>query len=114
MSDRRLLAACLALLALPTLAVAQNLPDPTQRTSIRRATTATAPAPTRWVLQSTLVAEDRRVTVINGRTVAVGGTVDGARVTDIQPYAVRLRTTDGPLEITMTGADPKRATGGGR
>lgn len=112
MSDNRFVLLCLALFALPTLASAQALPDPTQRTSMHRATSA-APAPTRWVLQSTLVAEDRRVAVINGRTVAVGGTVDGARVTDIQPYVVRLRTADGTLEITMTGADPKRATGGG-
>lgn len=109
----RVLCAAILLLAVPTFVQAQALADPTKRTSVRRASTS-VPAPTRWTLQSTLVAADRRVAVIDGQTVGVGDTVRGARVLQITPYAVRLQTADGTIELTMTtGDDPKRAAHGG-
>lgn len=43
------------------------------------------------VLQSTFVAPDRKRAVIDGRSVGVGDTVNGARVVDIRPYEVVLR-----------------------
>lgn len=43
---------------------------------------ASPPAP-RWHLSSTLVAGERRVAVINGRSVALGATIAGARVVAI-------------------------------
>ena len=110
--ERRLCAA-IFIAALPTIVAAQALPDPTERTSMMRAATASS-SPTRWTLQSTLIAADRRVAVINGETVTVGSTINGARVLEINPYGVRLRTAGGAIELTLTGADPKRASGGGR
>lgn len=119
MSDRRLLVAkgwsgplAAICLVLAPPATAQPLPDPTERTSIARPAVATR-VPVPWVLQSTLIAEDRRIAVINGRTVTVGDEVEGARITRIEPYAVRLRTTSGIVELTLTDGDPKRAAGGG-
>ena len=108
----RSLCAAILIAASPAFAVAQPLPDPTLRTSMVRAATATS-APSRWTLQSTLIAADRRVAVINGETVTVGSTINGARVLEINPYGVRLRTAGGAIELTLTGADPKRAAGGG-
>lgn len=62
--------------------------DPTQPTPLDRpAATATpgaagtsGPARSQWTLTSTLVAGDRRVAVINGRSVALGARIDGARL----------------------------------
>lgn len=62
--------------------------DPTQPTPLDRpamgAVSADAVAnriePARWTLTSTLIAGDRRVAVINGRSVALGARIDGARV----------------------------------
>lgn len=102
---------CAALLIASPALNAQSLPDPTERTSIHRPQTARATAP-KWILHSTLVASDRRVAVINGETVTVGGAVGGARVLAINPYSVRLQTTSGAIELTLTGDDPKRASGG--
>lgn len=106
------LCAAIALAAFPTFVAAQPLPDPTERTSMVRAATAHS-APTRWTLQSTLIAADRRVAVINGETVTIGSTINGARVLEINPYGVRLHTAGGAIELTLTGTDPKRAAGGG-
>lgn len=38
------------------------------------------PAPPRWRLTSTLVAGERRVAVINGRSVALGARIEGAKL----------------------------------
>lgn len=43
-----------------------------------------------WALMSTLVADGRRVAIINGRTVRRGDWVGGARVLTIAPGRVRL------------------------
>jgi hypothetical protein len=43
-----------------------------------------------WRLASTLIAEGRRVAIINGRSVREGGTVGGARVVGIEPGRARL------------------------
>ena len=51
--------------------------------------------------------------MINSKAVAVGDTIDGARVTEINPYGVRLRTANGVLELKLTGVDPKTAASGG-
>ncbi|MEX0899238.1 MAG: hypothetical protein WD081_00955 [Gammaproteobacteria bacterium] len=106
------LCVAIVLTAAPPLVAAQTLPDPTERTSMARAATAQS-TPTQWTLQSTLIAADRRVAVINGETVTVGSTINGARVLEINPYGVRLRTAGGAIELKLTGADPKRAAGGG-
>ena len=66
--------------------------DPTQPTPLDRApapvdapgsAVAKPVATARWTLTSTLIAGDRRVAVINGRSVALGATIDGARLVAI-------------------------------
>ncbi len=101
-----------AILSVPLAAGAQGLPDPTEPTRA----TADAPAggvATRWLLQSTLVANDRRIATVNGMAVAVGDTVDGARVLRIDPYAVRIRTANGIIVLTLSDGDPKQVAQGG-
>jgi hypothetical protein len=100
------------LLLAPAIAHAQPLPDPTERTAMQR-TGGNATTRTAWVLQSTLIAEDRRVAVINGETVTVGDRVQGAVVLGIEPFAVRLRAADGIVVITLTDGDPKQVASGG-
>ena len=70
-------------------AVAGPLPygDPTQpsphgRAGLTASGEPVAPRPP-WVLTSTLVAGDRHVAVINGRSVALGARIDGARVVSV-------------------------------
>lgn len=91
----------------------ERLPDPTARTTMVAQRVGAPPNP-RWVLESTLVASDRRLAVINGETVGVGDAIRGARVVAIEAYGVRLRTGDGMIELSLSGAvDPKRTVGGG-
>jgi len=63
--------------------------DPTQPTPLDRPVSDDASSrgaaavriePPRWTLTSTLIAGDRRVAVINGRSVALGARIDGARL----------------------------------
>lgn len=51
------------------------------------------------VLQSTLVSPQRRLAVISGKQVRVGDTVNGAVVTEISQFEVRLR--QGGRETTL-------------
>ena len=44
----------------------------------------------RWELTSTLIGQKRSRATINGKTIAVGERVDGAKVIDIQPAVVTL------------------------
>ncbi len=100
------------MLALPTAVLAQQLPDPTERTSMTGPRGASAGS-TNWVLQSTLISDDRRIAVINGEALMVGDRINGARVLEIDTYAVRIRTANGTLELKLTDNDPKRVVGGG-
>lgn len=73
--------------------------DPTQPMG-RAATSRAAPSrPAGPVLQSTLVSPQRRLAVISGKQVRVGDTVNGAVVTEISQYEVRIR--QGGRETTL-------------
>lgn len=54
-----------------------------------------------WQLESILISEQRRVAVINGRTVSVGDTVDQARVMAIAPGSVSLEAEGETVELTL-------------
>jgi MSHA biogenesis protein MshK len=87
---RRQLALCALLTALPVFGSA--LIDPTRPAG--QGSTATVRAHTAhsdWTLDSTLVAPDRRVAVINGKRVSEGETVDGARVIQIRKLEVLIQ-----------------------
>lgn len=92
-------AALLAALALEAGAE-PALGDPTRPTAlISAAAAAAAPAGPRWRLQSTLVADDRRLAVINGRTVSRGDRVDGAQVVEIGDGGVTLELAGRRLQL---------------
>lgn len=95
---RSVLAMLLIMIALaPTYA--GPLSDPTQPIGFATRRAGPLQAPTGPVLQSTMVSHDRKVAVISGKTVKVGDTFDGAVVTDITPYEVRM--TRGGREISL-------------
>jgi hypothetical protein len=75
-----------------TAASAQTgLGDPTQPTfRSEPAVEPRAAAGPRWHLQSTLLASNRRLAVINGRTVVQGGRIDGATVLEVRRDGVTL------------------------
>jgi MSHA biogenesis protein MshK len=115
--DRLALALALALLAAPVAAAAQSgVGDPTRPTSLSEPDEAAGravPQGPRWRLQSTLVADSRRLAVINGRTVAQGGRVDGATVLEVRQDGVTL-DLDGErinLKLLPGSLDVKRSGG---
>jgi hypothetical protein len=75
-------------------AVANTFSDPTQpvdfvqRTVVRGG--ASAAVPTGPVLQSTMVSPQRKWAYINGKCVKIGDTFEGATITDITSYEVRM------------------------
>lgn len=73
--------------------------DPTQPPGPVTKARAAPSRPTGPVLQSTLVSPQRRIAVISGKRVQVGDTVNGATVTEISQYEVRLR--QGGRETTL-------------
>ena len=54
------------------------------------------------VLQSTLVSPSQRVAIISGQRLAVGDRVQGATVTDIQPYQVTLHRAGRDIALRLT------------
>ena len=86
----RWLLAGVLLIALP--AAGSALLDPTRPPSPGRGLSDAPGGSTGgWRLDSTLVAPDRRVAVINGKQVSEGETVDGARVIDIHQLEVLIQ-----------------------
>ena len=59
-------------------------------------------APPVWILHTTLVSTEQKTAVINGRVVAQGGWINGARVIEIQPTWVRLRGEAGDFVIRQS------------
>lgn len=76
-------------LLLPVAAIA--LDDPMRPPSLQpRSAPSSAPASSGYRLSSTLISEQRRFAVINGRRVEVGDRVGEARVTAIYPATVDI------------------------
>lgn len=98
----------LALLAPCASALAQTgLGDPTKPTALSdpdEVAAAQAAQGPRWRLQSTLVADTRRVAVINGRTVAQGERVDGAQLVEIRQDGVTLEHEGQRITLRLPGA----------
>ncbi|MFQ5515088.1 MAG: hypothetical protein ACE5FG_11700 [Myxococcota bacterium] len=59
-------------------------------------------------LSSILIAPGRRIATIDGRLVQEGDWVAGARVVQIEPYAVRLSGPAGELVLQLTGPPAKQ------
>ena len=109
-----------AALAFTVLALAlaaragDELADPT-RPEIAALPAAPAAAANRFELRGVLIGKTRRVAVINGRSLGVGETVDGAEVLSIEAGRVRIRTPDGERELGLAnGVSVTRARGESR
>lgn len=103
------LAALVLLLGVPLMAAAElrdPLKPPAPEQPAAAATTQVDPAD--WRLASTLVAEGRRVAVINGRVVGPGQTVDGARVVSVGRGEAHLRVGD--QRFTIRSSTPSIRT----
>jgi len=76
---------------------AGELIDPTRPPLVGKARPSDGGAGSRrgWTLESTLVAERRRVALINGELVSEGDSVDGARVIEIRELDVVIGTPAG-------------------
>lgn len=96
-------AAALAILlgfAAAALAGAE-LPDPTRPAlAVPAAGSVEAPAGS-YALSAVWIGAQRRVALINGRPVAVGDSVDGARVLAIDASGVRIRAADGERVLSL-------------
>jgi hypothetical protein len=107
------------LLLLPLAAVAAGAPaqetlgDPTRPTSLSEPEEGRlVPQGPRWRLQSILVADDRRVAVINGHAVPQGGHVDGATVLEVRPDGVTLDASGERLNLRLPGSVDGKRSGG--
>jgi len=95
-------AAVALLLAVLPVAAQQGLGDPTRPTSLAEPAPARAvQSGPRWRLQSTLVADTRRLAIINGRTVAQGDRIDGAVVREVRQEGVTLEVGDQRVELRI-------------
>ena len=82
-----------------------QLPDPTRPQNIApkyssgqvRGKQATTP----WTLESTLISENRRAAVINGRTYQIGESVRGAKIIAIEPYAIVLEKGSKQIRLRL-------------
>jgi MSHA biogenesis protein MshK len=105
----RMLAVVLMVGALIGASGQGELADPTRPArSLRHSPSVTETAGAALTLQSVMLSQDRRVAVINGRSVQPGDRVFGARVVEISLSAVRLRRADGEILLTLTGNSFKK------
>lgn len=94
-----LIASVLSVALLSTPVASFAFSDPTQPMGHVVTPHAAPSRPSGPVLQSTLVSPQRRLAVISGKQVRVGDTVNGAVVTEISQYEVRIR--QGGRETTL-------------
>ncbi len=90
--------------------VAEVLDDPTRPPDYRfsaRHYAGTKAAP-RWVLSQTLIAPNRRAAIINGKNVAIGENIAGARVVAIESARVSLRKGNKDIYLELLPRDFKR------
>ncbi|MEZ5542574.1 MAG: hypothetical protein R3F42_11090 [Pseudomonadota bacterium] len=92
----------LGILLVALTAGAAALTDPTRPTGRGHAALLQPHAQRHdWRLDSTLVAPDRRVAVINGRQVSEGESVDGARVIEIRRLEVLIQARGRQLTLQL-------------
>jgi MSHA biogenesis protein MshK len=109
----RMLGAMLACVAaaLATEAIAEQLRDPTRPPASLAPAAGDAPAASRsagLVLQSVLIAPDRRSAIVDGRLLKVGDSVAGFRVTAIEEGVVTLRGAAGTRRLQLFPEVEKR------
>lgn len=84
----------------PSLIMGENLADPMRPPAVggRASVSADANAP-RWQVTAILISSGRRLAMVNNRLLAVGSTVDGARIKAIYGNSVELDIGDRALVI---------------
>ena len=96
---------CLAAMALVTSAHAESLPDPTRPPLAVLAPASAAGDATEpvggLVLQSVLIAPDRRSAVISGQSMALGDTVGGFRLVRVAAGEVTLEGHEGSRTLSL-------------
>lgn len=97
--------AVMLLVAYSTTPLALELSDPTRPPQVQKPVKPSsnkpkAPTPI-YALQSTLITPHTRMAVINGQSVTVGATLQGATVIDIAFAAVRLRREGREFEVKL-------------
>ena len=99
----------------PAALAQQGLGDPTRPTSLDEPepVAKAARAGPRWRLQSTLVADSRRLAVINGRAVAEGERIDGATVREVRQGGVTLEVEGRRVELRVLQGTPDVKRDGG-
>jgi MSHA biogenesis protein MshK len=63
----------------------------------------------KWKLTSTLIGPQRRVAVINGRAVRLGGNIDGAVLVAVEPGRASLRYGGRMVQVELMTGAVKRA-----
>jgi len=84
-------AGIVALLIMTSPFVQAQLDDPTRPVNIVNTTTSATAVTSSWDLSSILVSPQRRVAIINGKTVKSGETLAGAKVLMINETSVKLK-----------------------
>lgn len=84
------------------------LRDPTRPPDLRPARAPASKADSRLRLSSTLVSGERRTAIINGRIVAVGDRIQGARLLSIEPGRVRLRRQGREITLRLLAQNVKK------
>lgn len=109
--------AVVAWLALVPVAAASELPDPMRPPDFQAPSQQQGEAsPSRpgLSLQSTLISGDRRSAVIDGRSVHVGASIQGARVVAIGPTRVKLRDDNRVFTLRLPSVGIRRRANGGK
>ena len=80
-----------ALLLMISPSVHAQLDDPTRPANIANTTSSATEVTSSWDLSSILVSPQRRVAIINGKTMKLGETLVGAKVLMINETSVKLK-----------------------
>ena len=81
----------MALLLLTSPFAQAQLDDPTRPANIANATSSATEVTSSWDLSSILISPQRRVAIINGKTVKSGEILAGAKVLTINEIGVKLK-----------------------
>lgn len=106
-----LILVCGLMMAVNSAWAAETLRDPTRPGGAPAPRAAAEPAAPQWRLSSIVIADTRRVAIINDEVVAIGERVNGATVMDIQPYAVTLRRNGRDFTLSLLDARVKTHAG---
>lgn len=92
----------LALLyAVPVMAAAQTLTDPTRPPPEINAPQAQASAPKESGLQSVIISPARRAAIINGQTIELGGKLGDAKLLEVNESGVVLQGPQGRRALAL-------------